>query len=104
MHYFENKVEPFYVRNYMKRWINIKKVFPVHLFDKTVQEAKIDTIKDVKKSAVGGMPDMLKLCGLELEGHHHSGIDDAKNIARCAIECLKQGFEFKQRHVLSHPF
>jgi inhibitor of KinA sporulation pathway (predicted exonuclease) len=35
---------------------------------------------------------MLELCGLELEGKHHSGIDDAKNIARVVIECLKKGF------------
>ena len=30
------------------------------------------------------MPEMLSSLGLELQGRHHSGIDDARNIARCA--------------------
>jgi len=29
-----------------------------------------------------GMAGALKLCGLPLEGTHHRGIDDARNIAR----------------------
>ncbi len=29
-----------------------------------------------------GMAEALKLCGLKLEGAHHRGIDDARNIAR----------------------
>jgi len=40
------------------------------------------------------MPQMLEAAGLKLEGKHHSGIDDAKNIAAVAIKCLDQGFEF----------
>jgi inhibitor of KinA sporulation pathway (predicted exonuclease) len=31
------------------------------------------------------MPEMLEQSGLTLEGKHHSGIDDARNIARCVI-------------------
>jgi inhibitor of KinA sporulation pathway (predicted exonuclease) len=50
------------------------------------------------------MPDMLALCGLELQGRHHSGIDDSRNIAACALACLKKGFVFDQTMVLSHPF
>ena len=61
-------------------------------------------MKDVKKSRVDGMPSMLNLCGLELEGKHHSGIDDARNIARCVLMCLEEGFEFHQGMVHSHPF
>ena len=41
-----------------------------------------------------GMTSMLKSLDLELEGRHHSGIDDAKNIARCAIGLMERGFEF----------
>ena len=37
---------------------------------------------------------MLDLCGLKLEGKHHSGIDDAKNLARIVINNLEKGFEF----------
>jgi len=50
------------------------------------------------------MPDMLDLCGLKLEGRHHSGIDDSRNIAACVIKCLELGFTFTQGMVLSHPF
>lgn len=88
----------------MKRWINIKKVFPVHLFDKTVAPPKFNTVKDIGKPPVKGMTHMLDLCGLELQGKHHSGIDDSRNIAACAIKCLEKGFEFTQNMVLSHPF
>ncbi len=92
------------VPNYMKRWINIKKVFPVHLFDKSQPVNIVQHIKDVRKPPVGGMTDMLDLCGLKLEGRHHSGIDDSRNIAACVIKCLELGFNFTQGMVLSHPF
>ena len=52
------------------------------------------------KSQVYGMTDMLEKCGLKLEGRHHSGLDDSKNIASCAIACMKKGFEFTQGMVL----
>ena len=54
--------------SYLKRWINLKKVFPVK---------------------VKGMTSMLEYLGLVLEGRHHSGIDDARNISKCAIALLK---------------
>lgn len=92
------------IPNYMKRWINIKKVFPVHLFDPSAKEHTVTHIKDVRKPPVSEMPHMLSLCKLELEGNHHSGIDDSRNIARCVIACLKKGFAFTQGMVLSHPF
>jgi hypothetical protein len=31
----EAKYKNFMVPNYLKRWINIKKAFPIHLYDKT---------------------------------------------------------------------
>ena len=83
----------FNVPSYLKRWINFKKVFPVHLFDKTAPPVPtFKFIKDVKKPTVKNMLAMLQICGLELEGKPHSGIDDARNIARCITTCLKQGF------------
>jgi inhibitor of KinA sporulation pathway (predicted exonuclease) len=92
------------VPNYLKRWINVKKVFPLHLFDKNAEEKKIEFVRDVQRPSVKGMPHMLELCNLELVGKHHSGIDDANNIARVVVECLKKGFNFHQGMVLSHPF
>lgn len=47
------------------------------------------------------MTDMLAWCGLELEGRHHSGIDDARNIAKVALKLLEHGFVFNQAMVLS---
>jgi inhibitor of KinA sporulation pathway (predicted exonuclease) len=82
------------IPNYLKRWINLKKVFPVHLFDPNAYKSEFTFVKDVKKPLVSGMPHMLELCGLELKGKHHSGIDDSRNIAACVIECLKKGFVF----------
>lgn len=38
-----------------------------------------------------GIRKMLQQCGLEFQGREHSGIDDARNIARIAIEMLKAG-------------
>jgi len=37
------------------------------------------------------MTDMLEDMKLTLEGKHHSGIDDCKNIGRIVVEMLKQG-------------
>jgi len=34
---------------------------------------------------------MLSMCGLELEGRHHSGIDDAKNISQLLVHFAKRG-------------
>jgi len=91
--------------NYLKRWINLKRVFPLHLFDKKEEEVKVSFIKDqTGPCKVKGMEHMLGLVGLELEGTHHSGIDDSKNIARVALKVLETGYVFHQGMVLSHPF
>lgn len=55
-------------------WINIKKVF-----------------ERVRGVSVRGMPDMLTNLKKPLLGHHHSGIDDCRNIATILIELLRQG-------------
>ena len=44
---------------------------------------------------------MLKWCGLELVGKHHSGIDDARNISKVVVKMLELGFEFNQSMVLN---
>ncbi|KAI8619390.1 hypothetical protein BC830DRAFT_1104426 [Chytriomyces sp. MP71] len=60
-----------------KRWCNIKKAMTAH--------SGVDVL---------GMPDLLETLGLPLVGRHHSGIDDARNIAACARELLKRDFVF----------
>ena len=94
----EARDKRFFVPNYLQRWINIKKAFPRHLLlpnEQPTDFSKFGALKDLKPQ-VRGMPDMLTLCDLELEGRHHSGIDDAKNIARVAISLLKKGWEPSQ--------
>jgi inhibitor of KinA sporulation pathway (predicted exonuclease) len=49
---------------------------PEHLNLKTT----FSEVQHLKKKL--GMAEALKLCGLTLEGTHHRGIDDARNIAR----------------------
>ena len=53
------------IQDYFRKWINIKIVF----FNVTGVKAK-------------GMPFMLDHFKLQLDGRHHSGIDDSKNIAK----------------------
>ncbi|CAN0191490.1 unnamed protein product [Ectocarpus sp. 8 AP-2014] len=36
------------------------------------------------------MPAMLSALGLVLEGRHHSGLDDCRNIARIAMELCRR--------------
>ena len=38
-----------------------------------------------------GMTDMLSHAGLALEGRHHSGIDDTRNIARVMMKLMADG-------------
>ena len=92
----ESKKKDINIPNYLRRWINLKKAFPIHMFDETKKELdfnKSTTIKNCRPS-VYGMTDMLEICGLELEGRHHSGIDDSKNLARVAISLMERGHEF----------
>lgn len=63
----------------LTEWINIKRICEAYTGRKKIY----------------GMPDMLEALNLKLEGRHHSGIDDCGNIARCAIEMLEGGAEFK---------
>merc|ERR1711988_209823 len=57
-----------------KQWINIKKLF-----------------QRVTGTKAGGMKAMLDSLGLRLEGHHHSGLDDSRNIARILAVLLQRG-------------
>ena len=43
------------------------------------------------KTKALGMDKMLKHLGLTLEGHHHSGIDDSRNISKILIKMISDG-------------
>ena len=61
-----------------RRWSNLKKAYATHT-------------KQKKQPA--GMAEMLAALGLELEGHHHSGIDDCRNLANVVRALLRLGWK-----------
>ncbi|RNA18087.1 ERI1 exoribonuclease 3-like [Brachionus plicatilis] len=65
--------------NYFTTWINIKKSFA-----------------ELTGHFPKGMPTMLQMLNLNLEGRHHSGIDDCRNIAKIAKEMAQRGFIFEK--------
>jgi inhibitor of KinA sporulation pathway (predicted exonuclease) len=79
------------VPDYLKSYINIKKLFPTD-----------DTYRKKYKKTLPGMAKMLELAKLELLGRHHSGIDDSINIARVGIWMMQHGVNFSVRNV-SNP-
>lgn len=64
------------VPSHFKTWINIKKEF-----------TKLYGTKG------RGMVETLEKLGLELEGRHHSGIDDCHNIAKICTKMLQDGWK-----------
>ncbi|MEZ4382695.1 MAG: 3'-5' exonuclease [Nannocystaceae bacterium] len=62
-----------------RRWINIKPIFGKHR----------------RGARAYGMKSMLRNLGLTLEGRHHRGIDDCRNIARIAAALHALGAEFR---------
>ena len=58
---------------YFKQWLNIKKAF-----------------KKITGTRAVSMVQMLGHLGLTLDGRHHSGIDDSKNIAKILKELIKR--------------
>eukprot|EP01080_Neovahlkampfia_damariscottae_P003633 gene3633-6449_t len=71
----QTKLEKLKVPSYFSSWINIKHAFR-------------DYYK-IPKSL--GMAGMLELAGIPLDGHHHSGIDDSKNIAKILVRLIQDG-------------
>ncbi len=63
-----------------RQWINVK-----HPFRAATKQ----------KRGATGMPHMLEKLGLELEGRHHRGIDDCRNIARLVRALAQQGSTFE---------
>ncbi|KAH7107021.1 exonuclease RNase T and DNA polymerase III [Auriculariales sp. MPI-PUGE-AT-0066] len=63
--------------NDMRTWLNIKVVF--------------SRVKSVQRPK--GMVSMLNSLKLPLQGRHHSGIDDCKNISRIVTSLLESGWK-----------
>ena len=65
--------------DYLKRWINIKTYFQA-----------------IVRKKGSGMKRMLDELGLALDGRHHSGIDDSKNIAKIVAELARRDDRLKE--------
>ncbi|CAD8057672.1 unnamed protein product [Paramecium primaurelia] len=75
------------IQKELQYYINIKKVFP-------------KSLRNPKHYKDPCMVEMLKLCGLDLLGRHHSGIDDVKNITRIVHYLINEkNFQFDERMV-----
>jgi len=81
----ETRSKKIQYRNYLKNYINLKKVFRsfIGLDEKTMVD----------------MVSMLNEFNIKLEGRHHSGIDYAKNIAKIIVHLLKKGQKFTKKFV-----
>jgi len=51
---------------------------------------------------ITGLQNMLNSLGLEFEGHPHSGLDDAKNIARVLVKMIKDGAQIRVNEGIAH--
>ena len=71
------------IKNPFKRWVNIKDVYK----------------RFYGVSRPGGMTKMLESLNLELEGRHHSGIDDCHNTARIWIKIWEDGMRLEERDI-----
>lgn len=68
--------------DYLKRWVNIKVCFQGTMGMKG-----------------GGMDSMLRNLGLTLDGRHHSGIDDSRNIAKILCELARRNKRLREGFV-----
>ena len=90
----ESKYKNFKTPNYLKRWINLKKVIPKCetlkslKFDQDMKQWDNRAIIKKAKPHSSGMTSMLENLDITLDGRHHSGIDDARNLAKICIKLV----------------
>nr|CCC95159.1 putative phosphotransferase [Trypanosoma congolense IL3000] len=70
---------------FLRRWCNIKRLMQQMLFQ-GVWQAGLRFIRDI--------PDMMNILSLEMQGRHHSGIDDCRNIAAAVAKLIQAGYVF----------
>jgi inhibitor of KinA sporulation pathway (predicted exonuclease) len=74
-----------------RRW----SVLPSPIYRQVINvKTAFETVYNEKKQ---GMDQMLKTCGIKLEGRHHSGIDDSRNIAKLVQHFTNRGFVWSPR-------
>ncbi len=84
----------------LPREIKNKKLKKSKLYSKVIDvKTEFEYFYQMK---AGGMTGMLDKLGMELEGRHHSGIDDTRNIAKIILHIIKSGHKFSELTFL-HP-
>jgi inhibitor of KinA sporulation pathway (predicted exonuclease) len=68
-------------KEYLCKWINVKRLY-----------------EEYTGGLKGGMKGMLEHLGIPLEGRHHSGIDDSRNIAKIVLHLIKNGMRFTEKY------
>lgn len=98
------------LRNELKRWGAHYDLYMKHpeLYEFCVKKApaiysQYFNVKDPYTSIygikAGGMVTMLKTLDIKLEGRHHSGLDDSKNIGKILQECFVKAKENVYQHI-----
>lgn len=82
----QSERENIVVPPYYERFVNIKHIFTNFMGKKAY-----------------GMTSMLQELNLKLEGRHHSGIDDARNITKIVVELIKRGAVLQITRDLTKP-
>ena len=93
------------INDMFNRWCNIKKMYNQYYSEKIIGmhimkeiingEYMHDTGRLSKHHRVRGMKSLLNRLNLSLDGRHHSGIDDSKNIAKAVIKMCSDGCVFE---------
>ena len=66
------------IPKFARKWINLRKMY-----------------RNFYKVGKGSLEDMVNNLGMTFEGRPHSGMDDARNIARILQQMVKDGCELK---------
>jgi inhibitor of KinA sporulation pathway (predicted exonuclease) len=59
-----------------------------------------DIYKDMYKENGRGMANMLRLQNIKLDGRHHSGLDDSRNIAKIFQKIISDGYKLDETFVV----
>jgi hypothetical protein len=74
-----------FVPSYLKEWANLQKIFPSHLFGKSVRF----------QTHIEDLPEMLDRCNLTTFKNFKNGLDTSINIARSLYRCGEKDYFFR---------
>jgi len=81
----------------LKRELKNKKLASHSYYNKYINVK--DEFQNFYRMKCKGMTDMLERLNIPLEGRHHSGIDDTKNIAKIMIKIIQDGHTYSNMSI-----